>query len=315
VETSVLSEVMKGLFRNTRDRHGAVRPAEYTYDDSEDLVQVPRVRKDRDHPLRRRVYEMAAQVLYTRLRQTLTVPTPRERRGLRRGEVDELSIAELALGGENVFKQTVRVEQQSVAATLSWDESSSMGGLLNPRILVVKELAYTWNEGLGLIRIPTELLGWTTTRKSVWNRAAHRKCILRHRIYKDFSERWNDERVLRRLARIDTLGLTPTAEGLLFAASRLAKRPERRKLLFFATDGKPFLGANENDPIHLAFLQTVLQRCGAAGIEVVGLGIGVDLGHLFPVFVTVNSISHLKEQAADTLLHLLQASRRRIIGR
>jgi hypothetical protein len=53
------------------------------------------------------------------------------------------------------------------------------------------------------------------------------------------------------------------------------------------TDGQP------NDTLSALEL---LQRCRDSGIETVGVGLGLDVSHLFPIAITINDLSELRTQ-------------------
>jgi hypothetical protein len=40
----------------------------------------------------------------------------------------------------------------------------------------------------------------------------------------------------------------------------------------------------------------ILQRCRDSGIETVGIGLGIDVCHLFPVAITINELEELRTQ-------------------
>lgn len=287
-------------------------PTTYTYDPTYDTVTVVGHRGTA-YPLPVSEYGAAAQTLETRLRQALTMPAPRMLRRREKGEVDERSLHRLVLGQTDVFRRRVITEADDVAVTVSWDESGSMGsGSWTGKptaIQTVQRLAYTFNAALGRLNIPTELLGWTTGSE-VHNPNVYRQSATAHRVYKEFKDRATDDKVLKRLSRIQVSGFTPTAEGLRFALERLAARHERRKVLFFLTDGQPYIRSNGTDEIHTDFIRTLVHRAERAGIEVVGVGIGAELGHLFPRWVQVNDVSELRGRVADELLKVLKEGKR-----
>ncbi|MBK8168567.1 MAG: hypothetical protein IPK64_21680 [bacterium] len=70
-------------------------------------------------------------------------------------------------------------------------------------------------------------------------------------------------------------GGTPLADALWRAAYELLRRPEPRRLLVVATDGRPCSVEAARD---------LLARCRAGGIEVMGLGIGQSLDAVREVF-------------------------------
>lgn len=82
-----------------------------------------------------------------------------------------------------------------------------------------------------------------------------------------------------------TTGCTPLAEALLFAAQDLGTRRETRKLVITITDGDP------DDP---DLARKITQRMSAAGVEMLGLGIGADyLRHIFPESECIEDVSEL----------------------
>jgi cobaltochelatase CobT len=82
-------------------------------------------------------------------------------------------------------------------------------------------------------------------------------------------------------------GTTPMTEAVWFAAAALLRCREPRKVLLVMTDGQP------NDI--LSTLE-ILQRCRNSGIETVGVGLGLDVSHLFPVAIMINELRELRTQ-------------------
>ncbi|MDD2739901.1 MAG: VWA domain-containing protein, partial [Methylomonas lenta] len=82
-------------------------------------------------------------------------------------------------------------------------------------------------------------------------------------------------------------GSTPMTEAIWFGAASLLRCREPRKVLLVMTDGQP----NES----LSTLE-LLQRCRDSGIETVGVGLGLDVSHLFPIAITINDLSGLRAQ-------------------
>lgn len=82
-------------------------------------------------------------------------------------------------------------------------------------------------------------------------------------------------------------GSTPMAEAVWFAAASLLMCREPRKVVMVLTDGEP------ND--RLSALD-ILDRCQRSGIEAVGVGLGIDVSHLFPKAIMVNEIGELRTQ-------------------
>ena len=80
-------------------------------------------------------------------------------------------------------------------------------------------------------------------------------------------------------------GGTPMAGALWFAVGDLLARPEPRRIVLVLTDGKPDVGSET---------QASLRLCEAAGVETVGVGIGVDVSALFPAALRVDEVAELK---------------------
>ncbi|SDX37565.1 VWA domain-containing protein [Thiocapsa roseopersicina] len=80
-------------------------------------------------------------------------------------------------------------------------------------------------------------------------------------------------------------GGTPMTGALWFAAADLLARRETRKVIITLTDGQP-------DDVCTA--ADLIERAGAAGIEMIGVGIAVDVGRLFPVAVRIDAVADLK---------------------
>ncbi|MFE8032226.1 VWA domain-containing protein [Thiohalocapsa marina] len=80
-------------------------------------------------------------------------------------------------------------------------------------------------------------------------------------------------------------GDTPMTGALWFAAADLLARRETRKVIITLTDGQP-------DDVRSA--AELIERAGAAGIEMIGVGIAVDVGRLFPIAVRIDAVADLK---------------------
>jgi cobalamin biosynthesis protein CobT len=88
-------------------------------------------------------------------------------------------------------------------------------------------------------------------------------------------------------------------EAIWFGAASLLRCREPRKVLMVITDGQP----NES----LSTLE-LLQRCRDSGIETVGVGLGLDVSHLFPIAITINDLSELRAQLFELSKAVLLAA-------
>ncbi len=93
-------------------------------------------------------------------------------------------------------------------------------------------------------------------------------------------------------------GSTPMTEAIWFGAAALLRCREARKVLLVITDGQP------DDRISTL---AILQRCRDSGIETVGIGLGIDVSHLFPVAIAINELQELRTQLFELSTALLVA--------
>ena len=93
-------------------------------------------------------------------------------------------------------------------------------------------------------------------------------------------------------------GSTPMTEAIWFGAAALLRCREPRKVLMVMTDGQP------DDRISTL---AILQRCRDSGIETVGIGLGIDVSHLFPVAIAINELQELRTQLFELSTALLLA--------
>ena len=94
-------------------------------------------------------------------------------------------------------------------------------------------------------------------------------------------------------------GSTPMTEAIWFGAASLLRCREPRKVLMVMTDGQP------NDTLSTLEL---LHRCRDSGIETVGVGLGLDVSHLFPVAITIHDLSELRAQLFELSKAVLLAA-------
>lgn len=94
-------------------------------------------------------------------------------------------------------------------------------------------------------------------------------------------------------------GSTPMTEAIWFGAASLLCCREPRKVLMVMTDGQP------NDTLSTL---DILQRCRDSGIETVGVGLGLDVSHLFPIAITINDLSELRAQLFELSKAVLLAA-------
>jgi cobalamin biosynthesis protein CobT len=89
------------------------------------------------------------------------------------------------------------------------------------------------------------------------------------------------------------------AQALWYVAAKLLAAREERRIVLLLTDGQP-----DDRPE----TERLLRLCADAAIETVGIGIQVDVSHLFPVAVRVYALSDLKHALFGVAERLLVAA-------
>jgi cobalamin biosynthesis protein CobT len=100
-----------------------------------------------------------------------------------------------------------------------------------------------------------------------------------------------------------TDGGTPLHTAIWYAASSVLATREERKVIMVLTDGQP-------DDYHNGCLLTkaIIQRCINSGIELVGVGICIDVSHLFTQSICINDVSELRSELFGISRDLLLAA-------
>ncbi|NVZ11424.1 VWA domain-containing protein [Allochromatium humboldtianum] len=93
-------------------------------------------------------------------------------------------------------------------------------------------------------------------------------------------------------------GGTPMTGALWFAAADLLGRPEARKVILTLTDGVP----NDIDST-----RDLIRQATTAGLQMLGVGIAVDVSRVFPHAIRINDIADLKRELFHITEHLLLA--------
>jgi len=202
-------------------------------------------------------------------------------------------LPQLALGDVRVFARSAVKHAPNTAIHLLLDKSESMSypvlntssQYLESRLSIALEA--TLALALAFEGIPGVNPGITAfpgvDDKSVF-------CLLEH-----------GERVRSRVSgySLQATDTTPMTEAIWFGAASLLRCQEPRKVLMVMTDGQP------ND--QLSTLE-ILQRCRDSGIETVGIGLGIDVRHLFPVSIAINDFRELRSQLFELSKILLRVA-------
>lgn len=187
-----------------------------------------------------------------------------------RGNLDTSVLYSLKTGNKRVFTTTIKGEVIDTAVEILVDQSGSMG--MDGKVEAAKLTAVALGEALDALNIPFEMLGFSNFDSARGDRRGEydRWLPLKMEIFKSFDESY--KRVKERTMNIHGSGENTDGEAVYYAAERLARRPEARKILFVLSDGNP-QGGGRNLERHLRQVVTTITK---AGIEVFGFGIKTD---------------------------------------
>ncbi|PPD46931.1 MAG: nitric oxide reductase activation protein [Methylobacter sp.] len=220
--------------------------------------------------------------------QSLTRPQPSTR-----GRLDGRRLHRVCFGETKVFQRSAVKPSPNTAIHLLLDKSDSMGYQVNDtrgqamgtRLPMALEatlalaLAFEGLSGVnpGITAFPGDQEG-----------AVYR--LLDH-----------GQRIRQRAGAFSLLanGGTPMTEAIWFGAAALLRCREPRKVLMVMTDGQP------DDMVSTL---AILQRCRDSGIETVGIGLGIDVSHLFPIAITINGLQELRTQLFELSKSVLLAA-------
>lgn len=166
----------------------------------------------------------------------------------------------------------------------------------------------------------TEILGFST---NAWNggrpyrqwQARGRKAYsgrlneVDHRVFKDSDTSWKRaNRSITALLKLDLYREGIDGEAVQWASQRLLQQNTRRKVLYIISDGFPMDSATSlaNDESYLSqHLQQVIFQYQRQGIEIWGIGIGLDLSHLYPNSLIADLEKGLDNHFIDDFIHSL----------
>jgi cobaltochelatase CobT len=162
----------------------------------------------------------------------------------------------------------------------------------------VGQLGYIMGETLGVVGAPFEMVGFTThysdygfghssnnhPQKPIPKGMHYTRTTPLHLVvYKTFDEkrvRDMDKRMVC-VSKFSQCALTIEGEPLLWLASRLASRPEQRKILIVMCDGAPQADGYEESDAVRRHVPLAAKKVRNVGIELISVGIQTDAPRAF----------------------------------
>jgi len=223
----------------------------------------------------------------------------------------------LALRGANadlsrVWRRLEVRRDPKVAVSLLLDCSGSMSG---EKIALARDAACCLSEVMRALNVPHEILGHTTDEirapgvPAEIMRDYSRFVPFKGLIFKEFGE----SRTPTNLFTETFMEANLDGEAVLWAISRLAKRPERTKLCVVLSDGMPAASLSSTPELE-RHLYTVCKRAEAKereGLFLVGLGITQErVREFYKNAVVINAV----EELPRAVLGIVEAVLARVVG-
>ena len=204
------------------------------------------------------------------------------------------------------FKKEKDLDFKDTVVTLLIDNSGSMRG--RP-ITIAAICADILSRTLERCSVKVEILGFTTKNwkgglsREEWNKSGKiknpgRLNDLRHIIYKSADTHWRQSKKnLGLMLKEGLLKENIDGEALLWATSRMSKRPESRKILIVISDGAPVddstLSVNNSNYLEKHLKSTILSIEERSNIELLAIGIGHNVGQYYSKAITIHDVEEL----------------------
>lgn len=236
--------------------------------------------------------------------------------GHKNGKLHAPSLFRVSQGDPRVFTQKQEHISKDTAVTLLCDNSGSMSG---EKMKLAMISAYALTATLDRVKIAHEVLGFTSggyydvpdsIRQAMQDDIKSSKINydrvepIMIPIYKDFNERLTAT-VKARFAYMMNAqrGLQGNIDGesLEYAAMRLMKRTEKRKVMLVLSDGQP-AGSSKSGP-HLSYVVEELKK---NGIECIGIGImDRSVARYYPNHVVLHDVDQLPGEVMTEIKKIL----------
>lgn len=212
------------------------------------------------------------------------------------------------------FKTEKETSFKDTVLTMLVDSSGSMRGRSMTTAAISANII---GSTLDKCNIKTEILGFTTKHwkggdsRKLWVECGKpsspgRLNDLRHIIFKPADLAWRRaKKNLGLMLREGLLKENVDGEALLWASSRLMKRPEQRKILMVISDGAPVddstLSTNSTSYLDNHLKQVISEIENRTELELIAIGIGHDVTKYYKKAVTI----HRAEELGNVMLEQL----------
>ena len=222
-------------------------------------------------------------------RLLMSQESKRNEGGYSSGRIDRRRLSQLVAGNQNIFARTEDVRTSETRLMLAVDGSSSM------RSINTMSAVHVVNDALGRAGVKYDVTEWgglslgggrDVMGDLPWI-VTHKHS---HENYRKLQTTLNFQPVG---------GDTPSYAALMTYANMMSSWHEPRKILLMLTDGDPNGNNRERD-----MCSTLVKEMEAIGIEVIGIGIGIDVSEMFEKYV-LTDFNKLGETLLGSLEKLL----------
>lgn len=209
---------------------------------------------------------------------------------------------------QHIYKVYKQSDFKDTVVTILIDNSGSMRGRPIMSAVACADILARVLEQCG---VKVEILGFTTVEwkggrsRQLWMKEGALKNPgrlndLRHIIYKPADSPWRRSRKNLALALKDgLLKENIDGEAINWAANRVLKRPEERKILMVISDGAPVddstISANPSNYLDNHLRKIITQIESSQKLELLAIGIGHDVGRYYKNAITIMDINDLGE--------------------
>ncbi len=217
------------------------------------------------------------------------------------------------------FKTEKETSFKDTVLTMLVDSSGSMRGRSMTTAAISADII---GSTLDKCNIKTEILGFTTKHwkggdsRKLWLECGKpsspgRLNDLRHIIFKPADLAWRRaKKNLGLMLREGLLKENVDGEALVWASSRLMKRPEQRKILMVISDGAPVddstLSTNSTSYLDNHLKQVISEIENRTELELIAIGIGHDVTKYYKKAVTIHRAEELGNVMLEQLTDLFQ---------
>lgn len=213
---------------------------------------------------------------------------------------------------DRIFRQLEQSEDWDTAVSLLWDCSGSMNRVHpGSKSYLARLAAIAFHEALSRADIMHEVLGFNTGGGSSPElKMRAKEAEKRGENIKRYSRLAElDKRMVfvpwgsidgRAICAINGTNANRDAECVMWAAKRLAARPEKRKVLIVGSDGQP--SGAKYGYTEKKYLQEVIAQVIEAGIELYAIGIMDDaVSKYYPHWVVIHRVEDLPQAVMQQL--------------